>query len=85
MVLPDYIVPTHFATLERLPLTANGKIDRNALPPISLHNNIPAETSEEPGSESSNQFLRTPGPALGLKRVNRQDNFFHLGGHSWRH
>jgi len=80
--LPDYMVPTHFAQLENLPLTANGKIDRNALPAISPQTNIPAGGGEEPSGEFEIVLAKSWSEALGLKRITRQDNFFHLGGHS---
>jgi amino acid adenylation domain-containing protein len=80
--LPSYMVPTHFIPLNSLPLTANGKIDRNALPPISLQSNISAEAGEDPRGEFEQVLAKAWAEALGLKRICRQDNFFRLGGHS---
>ena len=80
--LPGYMVPSHFVQLESLPLTANGKIDRNALPPVSLPNDISAGAGEEPRGEFEQLLAKAWAEALGLKRICRQDNFFHLGGHS---
>jgi acyl-coenzyme A synthetase/AMP-(fatty) acid ligase/acyl carrier protein len=81
--LPNYMVPSHFIPLERLPLTANGKIDRNALPPVSLTAGAAKEKAgEEPVGEFEQVLAKSWAEALGLKRVSRQDNFFHLGGHS---
>ncbi len=84
--LPGYMVPTHFILLEKLPLTANGKIDRNALPAIAR----PAEDSnaaaggagEEPRGEFEQVLAKAWAEALGLKRIRRSDDFFRLGGHS---
>ena len=80
--LPAYMVPTHFVQLERLPLTANGKIDRNALPPIAVQAGPSVEAGEAPRGEFEMALAEAWSEALGLKRIHRQDNFFRLGGHS---
>jgi amino acid adenylation domain-containing protein/FkbM family methyltransferase len=85
-VLPNYMVPSYFVPLESLPLTANGKIDRGALPPIS-HSAVSSgassgKTGEEPRGEFEQTLAKSWAEALGVKRVFREDNFFHLGGHS---
>ena len=80
--LPGYMVPTHFIPLERLPLTANGKIDRNALPPIALPADVTEDAGEEPRGEFEQVLARAWAEALGIQRIHRQDNFFRLGGHS---
>jgi amino acid adenylation domain-containing protein len=79
--LPNYMVPTHFIQLDRLPLTANGKIDRNALPPISVETNH-VEPGEDPRGEFEQILAKAWAESLGLKRISRHDNFFRLGGHS---
>ena len=78
--LPDYMVPAAYVPLEVLPLTANGKLDRNALP---------APESSAFGSRlraAGRRDRRASGPdwadVLKLERVGRHDNFFDLGGHS---
>jgi amino acid adenylation domain-containing protein len=80
--LPNYMVPSHFLLLESLPLTANGKIDRNALPPISLQSNISSQAGEAPRGEFEQVLAKAWAEALGLKHICRDDNFFRLGGHS---
>jgi amino acid adenylation domain-containing protein len=79
--LPAYMIPEAFVWLDALPLTANGKLDRAALPP--------------PGASPPASGVRTP-PAnaleatiaeiwqglLGVEQVGVEDNFFDLGGHS---
>ena len=80
--LPGYMVPTHFIQLDSLPLTSNGKIDRNALPPISLQAGAPTEAGEDPIGEFELVLAKAWAEALGLKRISRRDNFFRLGGHS---
>jgi acyl carrier protein len=76
------MVPSYFIQLESLPLTANGKIDRNALPPIIMQAGNSEESGEAPNGEFEEVLAKAWAEALGLKRICRQDNFFHLGGHS---
>jgi amino acid adenylation domain-containing protein len=80
--LPDYMLPAAYVLLERLPLTAHGKLDRAALPP---------PTDERPDLETSYVAPRTPveqvlagvwAEVLGVAQVGLYDNFFELGGHS---
>ncbi len=79
--LPDYMVPSAFVTLDAMPLTANGKLDRNALPPpardaFARHEYIEPRTAEERQLAAIWQDL------LATPRVGPHDNFFSLGGHS---
>jgi amino acid adenylation domain-containing protein len=79
--LPDYMLPSHFVFLDALPLTANGKIDRKALPEASL----PAATDgaeEGPLGELEQIIAEAWLEAFGLSRIGRTQNFFELGGHS---
>ncbi|WP_460042944.1 non-ribosomal peptide synthase/polyketide synthase [Pseudomonas sp. S2_H01] len=76
--LPDYIVPAHLVTLDAFPLSANGKLDRKALPEPQLQ--LRAFEAPQAGVESELAALWRD--LLGLKQVGRQDNFFELGGHS---
>ena len=80
--LPEYMVPSAFIPLERLPLSANGKVDRRALP---------APDQARPDLDAAYVAPRTPWEerlaeiweeVLGLDRVGIHDNFFDLGGHS---
>ncbi len=80
--LPVYMVPQHFMQLPSLPLTANGKIDRKALPmPESA---AVAETTEltPPASETEALILEIWSDALGTKELSVQQDFFDAGGHS---
>jgi surfactin family lipopeptide synthetase A len=80
--LPDYMIPSHFVALEALPLNANGKVDRRALP-------LPDQAALEP--EVSFVAPRTPAEEvvakiwvdiLGVQQVGLFDDFFAIGGHS---
>ena len=79
--LPEYMVPAAYVVLESLPLTANGKVDRRALP-------APDDTAysrseyEVPRGEVEQTLARIWSEALGVERIGRHDNFFALGGHS---
>lgn len=80
--LPPYMVPVIFVRLERLPLTANGKIDRSALPEPSSSNVLGETVAAETRNPVEERLARIVGRLLGLDLVGVQDNFFNLGGHS---
>ena len=82
--LPGYMVPARLMRLEALPVTANGKLDRRALP-------APQQQTEEEGAGSEHEAPRTASEialaaiwaeVLGRERVGLQAHFFALGGHS---
>src|SRR5437868_10497282 len=81
--LPDYMVPSHFVVLEALPLTANGKVDRRALPapePVAPHAEPQEETAPRTSVEQS--LMEIWSQVLRLPQVGIHDNFFALGGDS---
>ncbi|WP_032618299.1 AMP-binding protein, partial [Pseudomonas tremae] len=78
--LPDYMVPTHFIILEKLPLTANGKLDRKALPAPDASQLQAAYVA--PQCELEQQLAAIWADVLKIGQVGRSDNFFELGGHS---
>ena len=81
--LPEYMVPSVFMWLDALPLTANGKIDRRALPaPLEARLTLLQEELIPPKTETKKAVARIWAEVLGLKQVSVRDNFFHLGGHS---
>jgi len=79
--LPAYMMPSHFVEIDRLPLFANGKLDRRALPAptIDRATDEPTDVSATPTEQLLCSIWET---VLGVDRVSPADNFFHLGGHS---
>jgi hypothetical protein len=79
--LPEPMVPAAILLIDRLPLTANGKVDRAALPaPESIGE--AAETFVAPASPLEELLARVTAEVLGVERAGMRDNFFALGGHS---
>ena len=80
LLVPDYMTPAHFVVLDQLPLTANGKVDRKALP-------APDGSSAEAGYEQPRGGVEEVlagiwSEVLRVERVGVHDNFFELGGDS---
>lgn len=79
--LPQYMIPSAFVLMEKLPLTSNGKIDRKALPAPTA----PAETTREyvaPRNVLEQALANIWARVLKVERVGIHDDFFDLGGHS---
>ncbi|CAG8863571.1 Tyrocidine synthase 3 [Pseudomonas fluorescens] len=79
--LPDYMVPALYAHLDALPLSPNGKLDRQALP-LPGTEALLARAYEAPEGDTEILLARLWTELLGVERVGRHDNFFELGGHS---
>src|SRR6185312_6070155 len=81
-VLPDYMIPSAFTLLDAIPLTPNGKVDRNALP-------VPGADLADltigyvaPRTQVEHVMAEIWTEVLGVNRVGVFDHFFELGGHS---
>ena len=82
-VLPEFMVPAAVVAMPRMPLTANGKIDRKQLPPPEqLQSSQPKVEHVAPESDLESQLVDIWKQTLGLERVGVEDNFFDIGGHS---
>jgi amino acid adenylation domain-containing protein len=79
--LPSYMVPGVLVALSHLPITANGKLDRKALP-SPYAGACRDRVHAEPVSTTEHGVAAIWRDLLAVSRVGRQDNFFELGGHS---
>ncbi|NNA96689.1 non-ribosomal peptide synthetase [Pseudomonas gessardii] len=79
--LPEYMVPLHWLWLERLPLNANGKLDRKALPALEI-GQLHSQDYLAPRSELEQTLATIWAEVLKVGQVGVLDNFFELGGHS---
>jgi amino acid adenylation domain-containing protein len=84
--LPDYMIPSYFVEMEKIPLTPNGKIDRKALPAPKVKREseyiAPRNSIEKKLVEIWSQVLGSQGTPAGNRLIGINDNFFQLGGHS---
>jgi surfactin family lipopeptide synthetase A len=81
--LPEYMIPSLYVPLAKLPLTANGKVDRKALPAPSGDAGLrDAGAIDAPRDELEAQIVVIWRQVLGVDRVGTNESFFDLGGHS---
>ncbi len=80
--LPAYLVPSRWRVVERLPLTANGKVDKKALVEAQGASPVGSQDYQPPGTDLEQGLVEAWQQVLGCERVGVQDNFFALGGHS---
>ena len=78
-VLPEYMVPAAITVLAQLPLTVNGKLDRQALPQPQY---LRGHSCEPPQGQIEEALAQIWSQVLGVTDIGRHDNFFELGGHS---
>jgi len=79
---PPYMVPSCFVRVGALPVTANGKVDRSALPAPDAVNCLADEVFVAPRTLVEQRLAGILSPLLNVKQVGVNDNFFLLGGHS---
>ncbi|MCA9529981.1 MAG: amino acid adenylation domain-containing protein [Myxococcales bacterium] len=80
--LPDYMVPSAYVVLDALPLSANGKVDRGALPAPTRERPALSAPYRPPASALERALAGVWADVLGLDRVGIDDGFFDLGGTS---
>ncbi|CCF69486.1 amino acid adenylation domain protein [Xanthomonas citri pv. punicae str. LMG 859] len=79
--VPDYMVPSAYVQMEQLPLTANGKLDRHALP-LPARNDHAGHDDTPPQGELEILLHTLWSQLLRIDRIGRHDDFLALGGHS---
>jgi amino acid adenylation domain-containing protein/thioester reductase-like protein len=80
--LPDYMIPSFLMAVADLPRTANGKIDKKALPELDSVSLYRSQAAEGPRNEIEAQLLQIWKDVLGLPQLSIHDNFFASGGNS---
>jgi amino acid adenylation domain-containing protein len=82
--LPEYMLPTYFVRLDKLPLTTNGKVDRHALPALAYENMQPARdvVGGGPRTETEKALAAIWRELLVVESIGIHDDFFDLGGQS---
>jgi len=80
--LPEFMVPSAFVQLEKMPLTPNGKIDRGALPAPDRARHEGSAKYHAPTSELERAIAGVLAELLGIDQVGTDDNFFDLGANS---
>jgi acyl carrier protein len=80
--LPEYMVPSTFVSLDQLPLTATGKLDRAALPEPDRSHRERESAFTAPRDAVEETLVEIFAEVLGVEKVGIHDNFFEFGGHS---
>jgi amino acid adenylation domain-containing protein len=80
-ILPEYMVPGLWMEIQQLPISLNGKIDKNALPEFDISELLKKQYMA-PGNEAESALAEIWQESLGIERIGINDNFFELGGHS---
>ena len=79
--LPEYMIPMIWVSLDAMPITSNGKLDKKALPDPEK-SELSTRKYIAPRSETENQLVTIWQGLLGIEKIGIYDNFFELGGHS---
>lgn len=79
--LPTYMIPSYFVTIDEIPITSNGKVNKAALP---KPNNDHVDTIEyvAPRTDTEKRLVTVWGEVLGVEQIGIDNNFFEIGGHS---
>jgi len=80
--LADYMIPSFFVLLDALPLNANGKVDRHALPVPEQERPLQGIAYLAPRTTVEEMLAEIWVEVLGIEQVGVRDNFFEIGGHS---
>lgn len=80
--LPEYMIPAAFVVLKSMPLTPNGKVDRQALPIPELVNTAREREIVAPRTEIEKLLIKMWAELLKVEQISIDYNFFELGGHS---
>lgn len=81
--LPEYMVPSFYVHIEKIPVTSNGKINHKALPNVSVKDII-RKVYIAPQNQVEEKLVTIWETILGIKNIGTKDNFFELGGHSMK-
>ena len=79
--LPEYMIPQYYVEMKNLPTTANGKIDKHALP-CPAYNHVEKKVIMEPRTETERRVAKLFTKVLDIVHVDINDSFYSLGGHS---
>ena len=80
--LPDYMLPSFFVFIDKIPLTSNGKIDRKSLPAPDLSLRQVSDEYVAASSEIELELSSIWSEVLRIEKIGIHDNFFKIGGHS---
>ncbi len=80
--LPSFMVPSYYVSISEIPMSVNGKIDKNQLPDPRTHHKATGSVYVSPRNEVERLLVKIWQDILGQERIGVRDNFFDLGGHS---
>jgi amino acid adenylation domain-containing protein len=80
--LPDYMIPSFFIFLDKVPLTLNGKLDRKSLPDLDFTLRQTSSMYVAPQTQLEQELSSIWSDILKIEKIGIHDNFFILGGHS---
>lgn len=80
-LLPEYMIPSYFVKIDKIPLTLNGKIDRRSLPEPDMNINT-GEKYEAPRNKREEKLIEIWESILGVRNIGINSDFFNLGGNS---